>query len=89
MTLHFRRLALPLITLFVLAACKGDPEPTDDTGRSACEDDCWNNQFAPCNAGCPDACQGMTGDEYDRCIDGCQGDCLVPYEECVTNTCSD
>lgn len=83
---NFAVRVIAVLLAMVLGGCNGEAEETGEV-RTSCEDQCWNAEFAPCNAECPGACEGLTGDDYNRCIDGCQGDCLTPYDACVASEC--
>jgi len=83
-----RLLRLPAL-LLLLACSTGDSDDAD-TGRTDCEDACYQQEFLTCNQGCTEQCaQVDPGDDRDRCLDGCQGDCLVDYDACVAENCAD
>lgn len=81
-----RRLT-PLILLVAALAVTGCKRSDDgDTGRTPCEDACFEADLRPCRDNCPAACAGA-GDQ-NRCLDACQGDCIGEYDRCVEDSCS-
>ena len=73
---------LRLIPCLLLLGCNGEPDVSTASGRSECEEICWQRELITCR----DLCDRDCGAD-DMCRDACHGDCLSRYDTCVGEEC--